>query len=487
MTNVLNVFSSLLWLLGSCMIAPAVVAVAIQDVAATTDFIIVIVLTIFVAGTIAFAVRGRARRMNRPESYVLLLLTWITLPAVACVPFITLTDLTFLDAYLEAVSALTTTGSTVFPQIDDLARPVIFWRSQLQWIGGLLTLWSLVLVIAPYGVGGLPQSQITLMSGAPGREVSSSIRVALEIARLYGALTLFCTVALLACGLSLFDALCIAFSTLSTGGFMPKDGNLEVFDSATAQIVVAFFMLAGASSIFWIRMLQSRWQMLATHRESYCVIAVAVAVGLLYAAMLFQAAGSADVLHPLTALREGLVTGISLVTTTGFEARQSSFSVLPMPLVLFFVLIGASSFSTGGGVKFYRVGAMLVQAGRELNKLIYPHSVRSARFGGQRYDIQLMKAIWAYFLTVVLFVPLVSVLLAGPELPLDGALLAAASAFANAGPVYTSGWLQGAEQWPSINTFATDKKLILCATMILGRLEILALFGALNRTYWFNK
>lgn len=487
MTNVLNVFATILWLFGSCMIAPAIVAIASQEVVATMDFIIIVVLTVFAAGSMMFAVRGRARRMNRTESYILLLFVWIALPAVAAIPFVTLTDLTPLDAYLEAVSGLTTTGSTVFAQLDEIPRALVFWRSQTQWIGGLLTLWSLVLIIAPSGVGGLPKNQISLMSGASARGVTSSVRVGLDIARLYGLLTFLCAVALLACGISLFDAICIAFATLSTGGFMPRSGNLEVFDNGTAELVICVFMLAGATSIFWFRMMQSRWQMLAVHRESYLVIGTAAIIGLIYAYKLFDAAGSADVLHPLTALREGIVTGVSLVTTTGFESRQSSFSVLPLPIVLFFVLVGAGSFSTAGGIKFYRIGAMLVQAGRELNRLIYPHGVRSARFGGQQYDIQLMKAIWAYFLTVAVFVPTVAVALAGPDLPLDGALLASASAFANAGPIYASGWLPGAEQWPQIAAFSDSKKIILCVTMILGRLEILALFGALNRTYWLNR
>lgn len=487
MTNVLNVFSTLLWLFGTCMIAPAIVAIAEQEAAATTDFIIIVVLTVFVAGSMTFAVRGRAKRMNRTESYILLLFVWLLLPAVAAIPFLALSDLSVLDAYLEAVSGLTTTGSTVLLQIDETSRALLFWRSQMQWIGGLLTLWSLVLIIAPSGIGGLPQNQISLMSGASAREVTSTVRVALDVARLYSLLTLLCAVGLLACGISLFDAICIAFSTISTGGFLPRSGNLSGYENASAELVVCIFMLAGGTSIFWFRMMQSRWQMLAVHRESYLVVGTALFVSFIYAAKLFEAAGSADVLHPLTALREGAVTGISLVTTTGFETRQSSFSVLPMPIVLFVILVGAGSFSTAGGIKFYRIGAMLVQAGRELNRLIYPHGVRSAKFGGQQYNIQILKAIWAYFLTVAVFVPVVAVFLAGENLPMDGALLASASAFANAGPVYASGWLPGAEQWPPISEFSPVKKIVLCATMILGRLEILALFGALNRTYWLNR
>jgi len=487
MTNVLNVFSTVLWVFGSCMIVPAFVAYTENEPVATMDFIIIVVLTIFVAGSMTFAVRGRALRMNRTESYILLLLVWLALPVLAAVPFLTLTDLSLPDAYLEAVSGLTTTGYTVFVQLEDVSRALLFWRSQLQWIGGLLTLWSLVLIIAPSGIGGLPQNQISLMSGASAREVTSSIRVALDIARLYSMLTFLCAVGLLACGFTLYDAICLAFSTVSTGGFLPRSGNLSAFDNAAAELVICVFMLAGATSIFWFRMMQSRWRMLAVHRESYLVVGTAILVGLIYSAKLFEAAGSAEVLHPLTALREGVVTGISLITTTGFESRQSSFSVLPMPLVLFLTLIGAGSFSTAGGIKFYRIGAMVVQAGRELNRLIYPHGVRSAKFGGQQYDIQLMKAIWAYFLTVSVFVPTVAVLLANPALPLDGALLASAAAFANAGPVYASGWLPGADQWLPVVQFSDGNKMVLCATMILGRIEILALLGAINRTYWSNR
>ena len=487
MTNVLNVLSTVMWLFASAMLLPAAFGTASGDYEATLEFTIIIVLTVFIAGTIAFSVRGRARRMNRAESYLLLMLVWMVLPAIAAVPLVTLTDLTPLDAYFEAVSGMTTTGFSVIPSLDEIPAPVLFWRSELQWIGGLLTLWSVVLIIAPHGVGGLPDNQLSLMGGATGREVASSVRVAIDIARLYSVLTLLCIISLLICGISLFDAMCIGFATLSTGGFLPHDGNFSRYENSAAEMVVGVFMLAGATSIIWFRMMQSRWQLLTVHRETYLVAGLAVAVGLAYAGLLFQAAGSIDVLHPLTALREGLFTGISLVTTTGFEIRQSGFSVIPMPVVLFLVLAGAGSFSTAGGIKWYRLGGMMTQAGRELNRLIYPHGVRSARFGGQEYNIQLMKAIWAYFLTVVIFVPIVGILLTGPDLTFDGALLASASAFSNVGPVYASGWFAGTEQWPEVAAMGTGRKLVLCATMILGRVEILALFGALNRTYWFNR
>lgn len=487
MTNVLNVFAAILWLFGSAMVIPSAVAVAFGEFDEAMQFIIISVLTIFLAGSMAFSVRSRAQAMNRAESYVLLLVVWTVLPLVATVPLLTLSELTPLDAYVEAVSGLTTTGFTVYLQLDEVSRAVLFWRSQLQWIGGLLTLWSLLLIIAPYGVGGLPYNQVALMGGTAGREVTSAVGVALNIARLYGVLTLVCVIALIAAQVPLYDAICLAFSTVSTGGFLPRDGDLSSYANGAVELVVMVFMLAGATSIVWFRMMQSRWQLLTIHRESYLVVSVAVILGAVYAILLFRAAGSATVLDPLTAWREGFFTAVSLVTTTGFEVRQSGFAVLPMPVVLFFVLIGAGSFATSGGIKYYRVGAMLTQAGRELNRLIYPHSVRSSRLGGHTYDIQLMKAIWAYFLTVVIFVPVVGVLLSGPRLSFDGALLASAAAFANAGPVYASGWLPGAEQWPSVASMSAANKVVLCATMILGRIEILALFGALNRTYWFNR
>ena len=237
-------------------------------------------------------------------------------------------------------------------------------------------------------------------------------------------------------------------------------------------------MLIGATGITWQRMvLDRRWALFAEHRETYWVMAVAVAAGLLYAA---RFAGSEGI---VPALGEGLFSAISIVSTTGFETRPAGLAALPDPLVLILAMAGAASLSTAGGIKFYRIGAMVVQASHELKRVIFPHSVRSTRFGSQPYDLNRMKAIWAS-LGLSLVVIMTAALVLALALPsFDAAFIATISAFSNIGPLYSPEWPIGAA-WPRYGAFADWAKLVMVATMILGRLEVIVFFAAINPTHW---
>ncbi|WP_321340622.1 potassium transporter TrkG [Breoghania sp.] len=489
MTGTFFFLSILLLVFSGTMLLPASVAVAGGDMPVGLNFAMIAALLAFGAGSTFLALRGRMRRFNRVQSYVLLVSAWVVLPLVGALPFITIADIEVWTAIFEAVSGLTTTGATAIGSIERLPVALIVWRAELQWLGGLLTLLGITLISAPAGIGGLPDRYIRLIGTEGHQDRKRVMAAALDIAGFYVAVTLACIVALLVSGIEPIYAVCLAFSTVSTGGFVPIDGDISSFGNPLAEMVLMVFMLAGATSILWQRMLViGRVQVLKQHRESYSVIILAAVLGLVYAAVLFRAAGSSSVLGPFQALREGLFTAISLVSTTGFEVRDGGFTVLPLTLVLFIALVGGGTFSTAGGLKHYRLGGMAVQAYRELGRLVYPHAIRSSHFGSQAYDIQLMKAIWSFFVAAIFTVAMGSLALALENMDYEGALIAAISSFSNIGTLYTSSWLPiDVPPWPDFVAFNSHTKLILCALMILGRIEVLALFGALNKTYWLRR
>ncbi|AXS40660.1 potassium transporter TrkG [Breoghania sp. L-A4] len=443
----------------------------------------------FCALSFLFALNGRRSAFGRMQSFLLLTLCWVVLGLIGALPFAITAGLSPADSVFESVSGLTTTGATVFTNLADYPLAIIFWRAELQWLGGLLTLLSITLISAPAGIGGLPDRHIRLAESAEGMMGHRVVNAVRDIAGLYLLTTVACMICLLLSGIPPIDALCLALATVSTGGFVPIDGNISDYGNPFAEIAMIIFMLLGASSILWQRMLlTNRRQLLARHRESYSVMALAGIVGLMYALTLFRAAGSVDVLSPLTALREGLFTAASLVSTTGFEVRHGGFAVLPLTLVMFIALVGGGTFSTAGGLKHYRLGGMLVQAYRELGRLVYPHGIRSAQFGSQVYDIQLMKAIWSFFSASIVVVAFGSLALALEDIDYEGALVASIAAFSNIGPLYPNGWLAvGAEAWPAYAALNGPSKMILCTIMILGRIEVLALFAAANHTYWLRR
>jgi trk system potassium uptake protein TrkH len=204
-------------------------------------------------------------------------------------------------------------------------------------------------------------------------------------------------------------------------------------------------------------------------------------VGLFYAA---EFADNPEAgLSGFAAFGQGLFTGISLVTTTGFEVAFDGLAALPIAIAGALAIIGAGTMSTAGGIKFFRIGGMFVQSMHEMKRLVYPHSVRSTHFGSQPYDIDLMKAIWAGAIVALGFVTVSTLLLTLNHPSFHGGALAAISAFSNIGPLYSAEW-DGSAEWPTFADFDAFSKLVMVVTMIVGRVEAVALLTLVNLAYW---
>ena len=464
------------------LLLPAAVGFAAGENAAARAFLLVAGLLGFVATAVIFALRGRSRDIGRVGSYVLVIAVWAIPPLIAAVPLMLAGGIDYPTALFESVSGLTTTGASALRTVASVGHAGIFVRAELQWIGGFMTLVTIATVLAATGLGGLSGSQVALVSGVEDRfgRLLTTVR---QILVAYSALTLLCVALLLASGIPPFDAVCIALSTISTGGFMPIDGTFADYDNPFANAVVAVFMLIGATSIVWHRMVvEGRWQLLRVHRESYWLIGIAVLLSLYYIVVFadpLRAAGSGPP-HWITG---GFLTGISLVSTTGFEAHPGAMAFLPAVLALLLAFVGGSGISTAGGIKYYRVGALLTLSGQELRRLIYPHSVRESRFGSVPFDIEMMKAILSNLFVGLLAIVGAMILLAVSLPDFGAAITAAIAAFSNIGPLYTAGWADTVA-WTPYSEFDGFAKLVFIVTMILGRLEILVVLAAFNLAYW---
>ncbi len=484
MIPVLFFLSLFLGALAAALLAPAMIALTLDERVAVEIFLLASGLIGFLSGAIFFALRGRERGLRRGESYTLTLLIWTILPVAASGPIAAIGGIEPVPALFEAASGLTTTGATVFRELDALPRSLIFWRAELQWIGGLLTLLTLVLILGPTGAGGIPHQYIRIDAHRPGQDGRRVVEVIRLVATGYVVLSLACLALLIVAGMPIFDAVCLAMSTISTGGFMPRDGTVAVYANPAAEFVMVAFMLIGATSILWHRhLMRANFRLALENQESILVVAAALGLGVVYAVLFLEAAGGPAVLAPAAALREGLFTGVSLLTTSGFEVRNGGFTIVPLSLVLTIVFIGGATFSTAGGVKAYRVGAMFAQSGRELVRLIHPHSVSRSHFGTQEYSLDLMKAVWAQFSVAICLVALATAFVTLDDTSFVDALTVAVGAFANVTAIYTTGW-PGTTASPGFAGFTDATKLVLAAVMVLGRLEILILFGALRATYW---
>jgi trk system potassium uptake protein TrkH len=243
-------------------------------------------------------------------------------------------------------------------------------------------------------------------------------------------------------------------------------------------------MLIGATSIVWHRMIaQGRWPLVLAHRESYWVIGVAFLAGIAFTAA-FSASGSGlPDWSAATTLRHGVFVGVSIVSTTGFEPWPGALAALPVAAIAALGIIGGGTMSTAGGIKFYRIGGMFVQSMDELRRLVYPHSVRSTHFGSQPYDIQLMKAIWTSAVVALALVSAATLLLTLNHPAFHGGALAAISAFSNVGPLYSAVGDANLD-WPDYAGFDAFSKLVMIVTMIVGRVEAVALLILSSLAYW---
>ncbi len=480
MFGVLYLLSQVLGIFAFAMLAPVVVGLLVKDTSDAEAFLLVSGMTGFVSGAMFFALRGRRWRLSRAGACGLVLGMFVLPSLIAAVPFLMIVDIGPLHALFEAVSGFTTTGATILPSVEVIGPAAIFWRAELQWLGGLVTLIVLGTILAPAGVGGLTARNIAILGAAGEGGLQRSFDAARSIGAFYLATTVICVALLVVAGIPIFDAVCLAFATVSTGGFMPIDGGIATYSSPLAELVLAVFMLIGATSVVWHRMiLQGRWPLVRAHRESLYIIALAIFAGILFSFVI------ADLLHmprPVDALRYGLFAGISIVSTTGFESWPNLFDYLPLAIVTLLGFVGAGTMSTAGGIKLYRFGAMFVQSMHELKKLIYPHSVRSPRFGSQPYDTELMKGIWASTIGGLAVVATAATLLSINLPSFDGSALAAIAAFSNIGPIYPG--VSGGELLPHYAELDSFSLIVLITAMIIGRVETIALLGLASIAYW---
>ncbi|MEM7300254.1 MAG: potassium transporter TrkG [Pseudomonadota bacterium] len=476
-------------LISISLVGPIVIALIANETDVAARLTIHLTLGVFVSAALLFAIAGRGRRIPQIGAFIMAALLWILLPIIAALPFSDVAGIGYLDGLFEVASGLTTTGASALTNLGAVPKSVLFFRSQLEWIGGYLTILTMLVVLSPSGVGGMP---LLAASSLPGRNLSSSggrtSDIALLVARYYILTTMLCFLGLMLTGTRPFPAITLSMMAVSTGGFVPYEVSLDQLAGPFSLLILAAVLMVGATSIFWQRaILRGNLVALKLHRESYSIIIVAAILALAVSATLYRISGSSGSEAFMSAVVEGVFTAASIVSTSGVETREGVVAILPIMLVLLVVFVGGSIHSTSGGVSHFRIGAMLIQCKREMHTLIYPSGVLGARYGSQTYDVNQIKAVWSALGAALVLVTVATFLLSFNGLDFDAALMAAVAAFSTAGPIYESGWAaHGAVGWPSYVDMNLGAKLTLILTMILGRVEVLVVLGALNLRYWLR-
>lgn len=476
---VFKVAGSLLMLFSLIMVPPALVGI-FYDESETFAFLKAGLIILVIGFLFWFPFVRKRFDLKTRDGFVVVVVAWTTLGLFGALPFIFSehTQFSLTDSIFESFSGLTSTGATVLTGIDSLPKSILFYRQFLQWLGGIGLIVLAVAILPLLGVGGMQLYKAEIPGPVKDNKLAPRItETAKYLSYIYIGLNLTCALAYWLAGMSLFDAVCHAFSTISMGGFSTHDASIGYFNSPVIEMIASLFMFLSALN-FTLHFTAWKHKNIFYYFNdaefkffSFVVLSMMVFVCLsLFSTMENIAAGSA--------LRLGIFQTISILTTTGFASTNYSAWPAFIPFALLCVgFIGGCAGSTAGGVKAVRVLILYHLFIRETKRLIHPNGVFAIKFGRAVVNDRVLQAIWGFigaYITIFL-VLVITLMMTG--LNFETAFSAVASCLNNLGP----GLGDVASHFGDISNTA---KFLLCLSMLLGRVEIFTLLVLFTPMFW---
>jgi trk system potassium uptake protein TrkH len=475
---ILRTIGVLIFFFGLTMIFPLMVGFYYRD-----QSLIALLLSMgitVIAGLILYLIfrKAQAEVINQREGMAIVAVGWAAVGLFGALPFY-LGDgcFTFVDAFFESVSGFTTTGASVLTNIEAVSKGLLFWRSFIQWLGGMGII-VLSLAILPFlGVGGMQLYKAEVPTPVPDKLKPRIRDTAMILWKVYALISLAQVIFLVVGGMTLYDALCHTFTTMPTGGFSTKNASVAHFDSVYFDAVIIFFMLlAGINFSLHYQML--RGKTLAFWQDSECrfflgaVVLLTWAVSFNVFGTVYQSIGEA--------VRYGAFQVVSIVTTTGYvTADYEKWPAMSQLILLLCMFLGASAGSTGGGMKCLRILLCFKYCYKELFYLIHPHAVTRVKIGGKTVPDDVMRSVLGFLALYMGLFALSSVLLAGLGVDFTTAFTAVAATIGNVGPGF--GMVGPLENYAQIPVLG---KWLLIWCMLLGRLEIFTVIILIVPEFW---
>ena len=478
-TVVQRILGLLLMMFSLTMLPPVIIAIIFKE-PSWLPFVEGFGLTL-AAGLIIWLPVHRSRKdLRLRDGFLVVAAFWTVLGTFGAAPlyFADAITMSFTDAVFESMSGLTTTGATVLTGLDELPRSLLYYRQQLQWLGGMGIIVLAVAVLPMLGVGGMQLYRAETPGPVKDTKLTPRItETAKALWYVYLAFTIACAVSYMVAGMNWFDALCHAYSTVAIGGFSTHDMSIGYFNSAAIDIVAIVFMFAAGIN-FSLHFYA--WRFVSVNHYSrdpefraYTMILIVLAV--LVVAGLFYHQSYAT---PGGAIINGLFQAVSIATTTGFTTADYANWPAALPVLLLFAsFIGGSAGSTAGGIKVIRCLLIYKQGLREIVRLVHPSAEIPVKLGNSAVPLRVVDAVWGFFsIYIVVFVVLMLAMMA-TGLDQVTAFSAIAATLNNLGPglgEVASGFM----------TLTDAGKWIAVAGMLLGRLEIFTLLVLITPTFW---
>jgi len=417
--------------------------------------------------------------IGRREGFLLTALTWVVICAFSALPFV-LSDvrLSYTDAFFEAMSGLTTTGSTVMSDLDTTSHGLLLWRALLNWIGGIGIIVLAVMMLPYLRVGGM-QLFRTESSDKSDKIRARASEVTWEIFSVYAVLTLLCAIGLTLAGMPLFDSVCHAMAALATGGFSTKDASIGYYQSPAIEWIAAFFMFVGGMTFTLMAraVWHGDWRSLARDAQTrWYVIVIALAIAAL---VLWQMAVNDR--DAATALRSSAFNVVSIATTTGFVSENYTlWGTFPVTLFMLLLFLGGCTGSTAGAIKIFRYCILGSFAKWQMRSLVHQHRVLLPTYNGIPVTDDVVRSVISFVVLYLLAFVLLGLGVAAFNIDVVTAFSGVAQALGNVGPGL--GPIIGPDG--NYAGMPDGVKWLLAAAMMIGRLELMTVLILFTPTFW---
>ena len=472
--SVIHIIGLLLCIEAIAMMIPMVVDLMYGN-SDWDEFFLSGLITFFIGLVLYYSFKKEKIVIKIRQAFVLTIVSWIIIAVFASLPFVyTSANLNYTDAFFESISGITTTGATVINNLDELNNGILIWRSLLQWFGGIGIIVLAMAILPTLQIGGM--QLMHMEQDDPYEKTLPKInQFVIEIFTLYFILTLICAFLYFLLGMSKFDSIAHAMTTISTGGFSTHNQSFGFFNSFSIESVSILFMIIGSLPfVVFLKFIHGDRTSIFKDDQIKLFISILLLLIITTSFWLYNN----DFIHPL---RLAAFNITSILTGTGFTSSNynmwGSFGLVIMIIIMF---IGGCAGSTTGGIKIFRLQLLFRGSKTQIRKLTQPHGVFVTSFNGQTVTDETFNSIMGFFFMYILIFILAAISLSFFNLDFLTSFSAAASAISNVGPGL------GSVIGPNSNfsTLPNAAKWILSFTMLIGRLELFTFLVLISISFW---
>ena len=475
-----RILGTLLMIFSIAQFVPGFLAYFLEEKDFVYNFITTGFLTFLMGSFLFFLADDKNGDLRTKDGFIITIFFWTVLGFFGAVPFYlaNLEGVNYIDSLFESISGLTTTGATVFVGLDEMPQSLLFYRQLLQWLGGMGIIVLAVAVLPLLGVGGMQLYKAETPGPLKDSKLTPRItETAKALWFVYLTMTIACSFLYKYFGMSWFDAVCHAFSTISIGGFSTHDDNFAYFDNSSLRWTAIIFMVVSGVNfaLHYLAWTKKRILHYFYDSEVKLYLSLLSTTALITFLTLYY---SDNIYEDM--IVDSAFQAVSIGTTTGFLTSNYSNWPLFVPIMLLIAaFIGACAGSTGGGIKVIRALILIRQGSSEITKLIHPNAVVTLKFGKKTLDPRVSESVWGFFAVYVATFLVILLFLLSQSNDFLTSFSAVGATLNNLGP----GLGSVADNYKEITDFS---KLALCLAMLLGRLEIFTLLLLFTPSFWRN-